>query len=95
MAGRQGHLIHLARVPSRHNQAAAVRRAFDHLNQIRNLINRSNRHGAICATRNLWEMSPLVAVNRAKIALFIGPFIPDGNAIFFEIANIRIAREEP
>ena len=32
---------------------------------------------------------------RAQISVLVGPFIPDGDPIFVEIANIRIARQKP
>ena len=40
-------------------------------------------------------MAPLVAIDGAKIAIFIGPFIPDRHAVVFQITDIGIARQEP
>ena len=39
--------------------------------------------------------TPLLAVDRAEITIFIGPFIPDRDVIFLQIPNIRIAADEP
>ena len=36
-----------------------------------------------------------MAVNRAEIAVFIGPFIPDGYAIVFEIFDVCITVQKP
>ena len=46
---------------------------------------------AICPA----PISPLSAVDPAEIAIFIRPFVPDRNAVFIEIADVRIAPQEP
>ena len=38
---------------------------------------------------------PLMAIDRAEVTVLIGPFVPDANAIFLEVADVRVAREEP
>jgi len=37
----------------------------------------------------------LLSVNRAKLAFGIGPFIPNGAAIFFQPSDIGFAAQEP
>ena len=36
-----------------------------------------------------------MAVDRAEIAVRVGPFVPDGNAVGVEIGDVGIAGEEP
>ena len=37
--------------------------------------------------------SPLLAVNRSQIAVGIGPFIPDGHALFVQVAQVSVAAQ--
>ena len=39
--------------------------------------------------------APLVAVDRAEVAVLVGPFIPDVDAVFLEIGDIGVAFQEP
>src|SRR3546814_15740857 len=39
--------------------------------------------------------APLHAIDRAQVALVIGPFVPDGNALLLKPAHIRIATQKP
>ena len=39
--------------------------------------------------------APLLAVDWPKIAVLIGPFVPNRDPVFVEIANIRIAGQKP
>ena len=36
-----------------------------------------------------------MAVNRAQIAFFVGPFVPDGDAVVLEVADVGVAGDEP
>ncbi len=38
---------------------------------------------------------PLVAVDRAEVAVVVGPFIPDRDAVFFQISDIGRALQKP
>ncbi|MOA38626.1 hypothetical protein D3C78_1603310 [compost metagenome] len=67
--------------------AAGIGIGFQGLDQKRDLVDMASvrrRPGA-----------PLCAIDGAEIAVFVSPFIPDGNAIFLEIGNIGIALQEP
>jgi hypothetical protein len=35
------------------------------------------------------------AIDRPEIAVFVGPFVPDRNAVFLEIGDIGLALQEP
>ena len=37
----------------------------------------------------------MVAINRAEIAVFIRPFIPDGDAVFVQVLDIGVTLQEP
>ncbi len=39
--------------------------------------------------------APLRAVDRAEIAVFVGPFVPDAHLVFAQVGDIGITLEEP
>ena len=39
--------------------------------------------------------APLVAVYGAEVAVFVGPFVPDGYVVFFQVADVGVAFEKP
>lgn len=82
MAGRQRHLRHVGRVPSRDDQAAGVGGFADHVDQRLDLVHAP-------------EIAPLAAIDGAKVAVRIGPFIPDADAVFLEVTDVGIALQEP
>lgn len=82
----QRHVIDLARVPSGNDQAAAVGVGFDLLNEVRDLVGRAT---------GFRKTAPLVAVDGAKIAVLVGPFIPDADTVVLEIFDVRVAIKKP
>ena len=40
-------------------------------------------------------VAPLRAIDAAEIALGVGPFVPDGHAVFLEPADVGVAAQEP
>lgn len=40
-------------------------------------------------------VTPLRAVNRAKIAFFVCPFVPDTDAIVSEVGDVGLAAQKP
>lgn len=90
MAGCQSHLFDLARIPSGDDVAAAVGILFESLNKLCDLIDSAS-------SGTLWPApaSPLSTIDGAEIALRIGPFIPDGDTILPEIADIGITLQKP
>ncbi len=83
MAGCQGHFVEIGWIPRRNDVAARKWIALDVLDDVGDLIDR-------LAIGRL-PGAPLLAVDRAQIAVFIGPFVPDADAVFFEISDVRIA----
>ena len=87
MAGRQGHLVDVPGVPGADDQAARVRVGLDLFNHACYLVyGRPVRRG---------PGSPLHAVHRAQFAVFVGPLVPDGDAVVAQVPDIRLAPEEP
>ena len=39
--------------------------------------------------------APLLAVDRAQIAVLVGPFVPDRDAVIVEIFDVGVAAQEP
>ena len=87
MTRHQRHLVQLAHVPGRDDQAPRIGRAADLLDQLCNLVD-------VAAIRR-GPVAPLLAIHRAKIAVGIGPFVPDANAVFLQIGDVGVAAQEP
>ena len=87
MAGRQRHLVDIGGVPRRHDEPARIGVLADAGDDIGDLVD-----GAAVARR---PRAPLRAIDRAEIALLIGPFVPDGYAMVAQILDIGVAAQEP
>jgi len=87
MTRRQSHLPELGRVPCAHYQPPALWIRFDLRDDVVDLI---DTHAAFAA-----PIAPLRAVNTTEVAVFISPLIPDRDAVVVEIANVRVAAQEP
>ena len=84
---RQRHLIDFSRIPCADDQAPAFRIGFYLRNQIIDLI---DVHSVSAA-----PIPPLRAINAAKLAVFVSPFIPDRDAVFVQVANVGVAAQKP
>ena len=87
MAWRQGHLVDETRVPGADDVTAAVGVVLQLLDELDDLVCRR--------AVGVGPRAPLVTVDRPEVSVLVGPFIPDGDPIFVEIADIRIARQKP
>lgn len=87
MAGHQGHLRQLADIPGTDHQPARVRVALDLVHQPLHLID-------LDAVRT-GPASPLLAVDRAEVAVGIGPLVPDADLVVFQVRDVGIALQEP
>ena len=85
MAGRQSHIRKVGRVPGRQHQAPRFRRRPDGRDKIGKLVD-------LGAVRRL-PAPPLLAVDRSKIAILVGPLIPDRDAVFLKIADVGVAAD--
>ncbi len=87
MTGGQRHLVQLADIPGADDEAARVWIAFQSLDDLRDLIDGSSiRRG---------PGAPLFSIDRSKLAILVGPFVPDGDAMRVQVAHIGRTFEEP
>ena len=87
MTWRQRHLVDISRIPGTDDQPPRIRIALDHVDHVGDLVDAAavrRRPGA-----------PLRSIDRAEIAIGVGPFVPDRNAIVFQILDVGVAFEKP
>ena len=77
----------IGRIPGADDQPARKGIAFDFREHVGELIDDA-------AVRSL-PRAPLLAVDGPEIALGVGPFVPNADAMLFEIGNIGIAAQKP
>jgi hypothetical protein len=87
MARRQRHAVDFRRIPGGDDQAARVRIAANFRKHVGELID----GGAVRRRPG----APLPAVDRTEIAVLVGPFVPDGDAMLVEIFDVGVAAQEP
>ena len=87
MAGRECHLVDVARIPGRNQMPSGVRVVFQAVNQLADLVDQATIRG--------FPAPPLLAIHRPEITIFIGPFIPDADAVFFQVGNVGVALQKP
>src|ERR1700722_15062785 len=87
MARRQRHLVDVGRVPGGNDQAARIRIAPDHGDDVGDLVD--------LAAVGRRPRAPLLAVDRSELAALVRPFVPDGNAVVVEVLDVGVAGEEP
>ena len=87
VAGGQSHLIDLGGVPGGHQHPSGVRIPLNCVDDHRKLVD-----GPSIRSR---PGTPLMPINRAQVAVLIGPFIPDGDTVVLEILHVRISGDEP
>src|SRR5271165_3862863 len=87
VAGRQLHPPDVGDVPGRHDEAARVRITADFLDEPADLI--------VGLSVRAFPGAPLLAVDGPEIAVGVGPFIPDRNAVRLEIGDVGVASQKP
>ena len=87
MAGRQRHAIHVGHVPGANDQAPRVGIGADLLQQLRDLVD--------VASVGRRPAAPLVAVDRAEVAVRVRPLVPDRDAVGLEVRDVGVAAQEP
>ena len=83
VAGRQLHPLDVGHVPGRDDQAARIGIAADLLENPVDLV--------VNAPVRPLPGAPLLAVDRAEIAVGVGPFVPDRHAMRLEIGDVGLA----
>ena len=87
MARREGHVIHQGHIPRTDDVPPRPWIVFQAVNQSGNLVN-----GFAVVSR---PAAPLRAVHGPQIPVFVGPFIPDADAIVFQKLDIGLPFQEP
>src|ERR1043166_5169817 len=87
MTGRQGHFVQFPHIPGTDDQPSAVRVVFDLLNDLVDLVNGTTIRGL--------PITPLSAVNPAEIAIVVGPFVPNADAVFVEVLDVSVSAQKP
>ena len=87
MARHQRHVREVRHVPGADDDPPAVWVFVDETNGFRDLIV-LNAIGSDPA-------APLLAVDRAKVAVLIGPLVPNPHAVLLQIAHVGVAFQEP
>ena len=87
VAGHQRHLRQVGHVPSADDQATRIGVLADLRDDVADLVDhRPIRCG---------PASPLLAVHRPELAGGIGPFVPDADLVLLQVADVRLALQEP
>ena len=82
MAGRKRHFRQFCHIPRRDNHAAGIGIRFNRVNEFSDLVN-----VFVCTA----PIAPLNAVNWTQVAVFVCPFIPNGDTVFMQIADVAVA----
>ena len=87
VARRQRHVVHLSRVPCRHNHASRVGMVAQLVEHVLYLVD-----GAALI---VGPRAPLMAVHRSEVAVLVCPFVPDAHAVLLQVAHVGVAAQEP
>ena len=87
VARRQRHLLDFADVPRADDEPARIGIFFDLRDDVVNLVDAASVGGA--------PVAPLRAIDAAKIAVPVRPFVPDRHLVFLQIADVGVAAQKP
>lgn len=87
VARRQSHVWHLSHIPCAHYDATAVGGVLYLVDGLGYLV---DMPALIIGPR-----APLIAIDMAQIAVFVGPFVPNAHSVFLQIVHIGVALQEP
>ena len=87
MARRERHGVQLARIPRRDDLAARGGLRFDLLDQLGDLVD-------VAAVACI-PVAPLLAVDGAKLARLVGPFVPDAYPLLLQPAHVGLPTQKP
>ena len=87
MAGCQRHLVQLAYVPSGDDDAARIGVVLDLFDSHFDLVDDATVYGL--------PRAPLLAIYRPKVAVLVGPLVPDADAVVLEVFGVGAALQEP
>ena len=87
VAGGKGHFRDFSHIPGGDDVAARGGIIFESVDEFGNLVD-----GGTVFFR---PRAPLLPVNRAEVAIFVRPFIPDADFVFLEVGNVGVSFEKP
>ena len=87
VARRESHLVHLSGIPGGDEHSSRIRIVLDHIHHLCELVD-----GSAVGCR---PGAPLVAIDRAKVTVLVGPFVPDGDPVILEVLDVGVAGDEP
>ena len=87
VTGRERHVLDFAGIPCANDVAAAVGVALEISDEVGDLV-----HAGAVSGR---PVAPLRTVDPPEVAVFIGPFVPDGDLVIAQVGDIGFAFEEP
>ncbi len=83
----QRHLVQFGDIPRGNDDAAGIRIGAQGVQDLRDLVDVVSVGGRPAA--------PLHPIDRSQLAVAIGPFVPDGDAVLVQPLDIGIAAQEP
>ncbi len=87
VARRKRHAVHLGHIPRRDNHASRVRIVFQLLHHLADLVDGTALLVGPC--------TPLVSVDGSKLAILVGPLVPNGDAMLLQPTDVGVATKEP
>ena len=87
MAGGESHLVNFCHIPSAHYHASRVGIILQSIHNALDLVDVS--------TIIVRPRTPLMPINRAQFAVFVGPFVPNSHTIFLKIFHVCVSIEKP
>ena len=87
VTGGELHLGDFCDVPRADHHSPRVRLRSNQIDDLRDLID--------CFAIAGFPRPPLTSVDRAQLAVLVGPFVPDRNTVLLQIPDIGVATEKP
>lgn len=87
VAGGQVHVRQVGHVPRADNHAARVGRLTDIVDDVANLVDVT---AVVVGPR-----PPLISVNVPEVTVCVGPFVPNTDTVFLQVADVGVTVEEP
>ena len=87
MTGRQSHVFQFVHFPGTDDVTAGI-----------GIFPQASQHGVdlvVNAPVVPFPAAPLLPVNRAEVAVLVGPFVPDRNAMLVQVSDIRVPVQKP
>ena len=87
VARRQRHLIDIRWIPRAHDEPPRIGIALELLDEIGDLVDDTAVGG--------FPGAPLLAIDRAEVAVFVRPLVPNGDVVVVQVLDVRVAAQEP